>query len=107
MGAPGRLIYDLRTGVGLSQRALAGRAGTSQSAIARYEKGATTPSWETLQRLAAACGRQLRLSAEPVPDADDVELAEKLLGLTPRQRLSALRRFARLRALAGDTKNGA
>jgi hypothetical protein len=48
-----------RIGAGLSQDALARRARTSQSAIARYESGATAPSLRTLQRLIEACGRRL------------------------------------------------
>jgi len=90
----------MRQASGLSQRALARRAKTSQPAIARYEGGAATPSWETLQRLAAACGSKLRLDAEPVPDPEDLELAKLLGSLTPEERLRALRRYARLRGLA-------
>lgn len=94
------LVRELRIGAGLSQRALARLAGTSQPAIARYERGVATPAWETLERLAAACGRQLKLSSEAVPEPHDVELATWLLELTPQQRLRALRRYARLRSLA-------
>lgn len=90
----------MRLSSGLSQRQLASRAATSQPALARYERGTTTPSIPTLRRLAEACGRQLTVDAEPLPDPHDVELAELLLGLTPLERLRALRRYARLRALA-------
>ncbi len=96
------LVRDARLAAGLSQRALARRAGTSQPAIARYERGVATPSWETLQRLLAACGRRLRLSAEVVADAHDIELAAQLLELTPLQRLRALSRYAHLRELASE-----
>lgn len=102
MDAPGALLRKLRLSTGLSQRALAERAGTSQPAIVRYERGRTTPSWETLERLAEACGRRLRLSAEIAPDPDDVALAERFLDLTPEQRLRALGRFAHLRALVKE-----
>lgn len=95
------LLRKLRLAAGLSQRDLARRAGTSQPAIARYERGVATPAWETLQRLAAACGQRLSISAEAVPELHDVELAELLLGLTPSERLRALRRYARLHDLAG------
>lgn len=94
------IVRELRLGAGLSQRALARRANTSQPAIARYEGGVATPSWETMQRLAAACGRRLRVSVEGAPDPADVELAEQLLELMPLERLRALPRYARLRALA-------
>jgi transcriptional regulator with XRE-family HTH domain len=90
----------MRLAAGLSQRALARRAATSQPAIARYEKGTATPSWQTLQRLATACGRWVRISSGAVPDADDLELAETLLLLNPGERLRALRRYARLAAVA-------
>ena len=100
--SPGTLVRELRLAAGLSQRALARRAGTSQPAVARYEQGGATPSWETLQRLAAACGRWVRISTGVVPDPDDVELAEILLRLTPEERLQALRRYARLAEVARE-----
>lgn len=90
----------MRLGAGLSQRDLARRAGTSQPAIARYERGVATPSWETLQRLAAACGRWLTMNTGVLPEQHDVELAETLLELTPEERLRALRRYAHLRQVA-------
>ncbi len=96
----GPLLRQLRLNAGLSQRAMARRAGTSQSAIARYEGGVATPSWETLQRLAESCGRRLRINVETVPEAEDIELAERLLELTPAERLRSLARYARLHALA-------
>jgi transcriptional regulator with XRE-family HTH domain len=91
------LLRRMRISAGLSQRALARRAGTSQPAVARYERGTTTPSWQTLQRLAAACGWRVTAAAEPVPDEHDVELAESLLAHPPVERLRALRRYAGLR----------
>jgi Predicted transcriptional regulator with C-terminal CBS domains len=94
--SPKTLVRQMRLAAGLSQRALARRAGTSQPAVVRYERGAATPSWETLQRLAVACGRRLRISAEAAPEPDDVELAELLLELTPEERLRSLRRYAHL-----------
>ena len=101
MASLAELMRELRIDAGLSQRALAGRAGTSQPAVARYERGLTTPSWETLERLVAACGRRLNVSAELAPDPHDVELAESLLERTPEERLRALKRYSRLHATAG------
>jgi len=97
---PHSILRQIRRSAGLSQRQLAARAGTSQPAVARYERGVATPSWETLQRLAAACGRRLLILAEGVPEPEDVELARSLLALEPLERLRALRRYARLRTLA-------
>ena len=42
------------------------------------------------------------MSTGVVPDRHDVELAEFLLGLTPEERLRALRRYAHLREVAGE-----
>jgi uncharacterized protein len=99
--SPRTVIRQARLAAGLSQRALARRASTSQPAIARYERGVATPSWETLERLITACGRQLSLRAELAPDPHDVDLAERMLELTPRERLDSLTRYARVRGMAG------
>lgn len=56
-----RLIRDARKRAELSQAGLAARAKTSQSAVARYEAGATMPSLPTLERLLAACGGRVVL----------------------------------------------
>ncbi len=98
------LVRGARLSAGLSQRALAKRAGTSQPAVARYERGVATPSWETLQRLMAACGQRLRLSAEIAADPHDVELAARMLELTPLQRLRALGRYIHLRELTPEQR---
>ncbi len=93
-------MRELRLAAGLSQRGLAQKAGTSQPAVARYERGAAVPSWETLERLAGACGHWVRINSGVIVDSHDVELAEGLLRLTPLERLRALGRFARLHGAA-------
>jgi len=100
MESPQTLIHRVRSAAGLSQRALAERAGTSQPAIARYERGVAIPSWETLRRLVGACGHSVELSAELAPDPEDVDLALRMLELTPLERLRTLPRYARLHGLA-------
>lgn len=67
--ALGQLIYDLRTGAGLSQRALAERMGTTQSVISRLEEGGGAKNrLDTLARVATALGRHLIVSfPEKVP----------------------------------------
>jgi transcriptional regulator with XRE-family HTH domain len=57
-----------RTDAGLTQAALAGRAGTSQATISAYESGHKEPSVETLGRLLAATGSRLAV----VPGANAV-----------------------------------
>jgi transcriptional regulator with XRE-family HTH domain len=49
----------------LSQAQLAFRAGTTQQAISRIERGLVAPSVEMLGRLAAACGEELVLDSRP------------------------------------------
>ena len=71
--ALGQLIYDLRAGAGLSQRALAERMGTTQSVISRLEEGGGARSrLDTLARVAVALGRHLVVSfPAEVPDRLD------------------------------------
>jgi predicted nucleotidyltransferase/DNA-binding XRE family transcriptional regulator len=66
------LIRVTRESAGLSQGALAARAGTSQPAVSRYESGASSPSVETLDRLLAVMGARLDLVAEDSPRRLDV-----------------------------------
>lgn len=66
------LIRTSREAAGLSQEALAARAGTSQPAVSRYESGISSPSVETLDRLLAAMGARLELHAVPAPRHLDV-----------------------------------
>jgi uncharacterized protein len=63
------LIRHARLDAGLTQAELAERAGTSQPAIARYERGSVAPSMSTFERLLAACGRRAIVSTAPVSDA--------------------------------------
>ena len=55
-------IRRLREARGLSQRELAERVGTTQSAIARLEAGNISPSLPTLDRIAASLGVELTVS---------------------------------------------
>ena len=56
----GRLLRRARARAALSQRELARRAGTAQSVVARIERGQSSPTWATLQRLLEAAGCELR-----------------------------------------------
>ena len=58
------LVYRLRTDAGLTQAELAGRMGTTLSAIARLENGGTRPTLETLEGLAGAVGQDLVVGVE-------------------------------------------
>jgi transcriptional regulator with XRE-family HTH domain len=83
----------------LTQRELAERAGTSQAAIARIERGRQEPSLETLQKILRAAGLELRIELAPVDD-HDAQLIEQTLAMTPEQRLRAIEEMTRLAAAA-------
>ena len=61
-------LRDARRAAGLTQAALAKRAGTSQATVSAYETGRKEPSVQTFARLLAATGS--RLVAEPVREWD-------------------------------------
>ncbi len=56
-----KTLRQARFDAKLSQVDVAARAGTSQSALARYETDAALPTLPTLERLLAACGRRLEI----------------------------------------------
>ena len=56
------LLRAARERAGLTQTELAGRAGTTQPAVARYEKGRAVPTFRVFDRLLAACGLELELA---------------------------------------------
>jgi uncharacterized protein len=64
LGLP-QTIRQARLDASLSQVELAVRAGTSQSALARYETGVALPTLPTLERLLAACDRCLEIRTHP------------------------------------------
>ena len=67
-----RLVQEARQRAHLTQRDFAERVGTSQSAIAKLEQGATNPTISTLARCAAAAGFELRIALVPLPAPDRV-----------------------------------
>ena len=71
------LIAQARLRAGLSQRELARRAGTSQSAVARLESGAASPTVATLERLVSAAGFDIRAELVPRGVSDPVVQAYK------------------------------
>ncbi len=72
-------LRQARFDANLSQVNLAARAGTSQSALARYETGAALPTLPTLERLLAACGRRLEIQTPPAqPSASTTSVRSQL-----------------------------
>lgn len=72
----------------MTQAELAARAGLTQSAIARLERGDANPTIGTLENVIAATGHRLVLAAEPHrPSFDEGQLLERL-AMTPAERLA-------------------
>ncbi len=99
---PQGLVREARTRAGLSQRELARRAGTAQSVVARIELGHTDPSAGTLAKLLAAAGFELNSRLTPCPTADTHMLddVERILRLTPEERLQEVANLSRFVAEA-------
>ncbi len=58
-------LRELREATGMSQYALARKAGISKQAMSHLEAGRNDPSWETVQRLALALGVDYEALADP------------------------------------------
>jgi ribosome-binding protein aMBF1 (putative translation factor) len=58
-------VAERRKAWGISQRELAELCGTTQSAIARVERGARPPRIDTLARIAAALDCELAIELRP------------------------------------------
>ena len=54
-------MLDARNKKGMTQAEIAHRAGTTQSAIARFESGRTNPTLEFASRLSRALGARLEI----------------------------------------------
>jgi transcriptional regulator with XRE-family HTH domain len=94
------LVKAARSHAGLTQAALAERAGTTQTAIARLERPGANPRMATLRKVLAAAGHRLDVRAEPgLPDEDETLIATQMR-MTPAERAarheSAYRGVARL-----------
>lgn len=66
----GTTIKRTRARAGISQRELAIRSRTSQSAISRIEAGLEEPSFERFSHIMGAMGWRPRLSLEPAAQHD-------------------------------------
>jgi transcriptional regulator with XRE-family HTH domain len=89
----------------MTQVELAQRAGTTQAAIARVERGRVSPTIRTLQRLLAATGHQLALTALRGSSGIDESLIARQLRLSPAERLKAFEAgYADVRGLAGAAR---
>jgi transcriptional regulator with XRE-family HTH domain len=82
------LVREARRRAGLTQVELARRVGTSQPAIARYERARSLPDLATLHRIVEACGLELRLALAG-PDRQREAQEGTALEKTAEERLQA------------------
>ncbi len=82
---PGKLVAEARKRAGFTQADLAERVGTTQSSIARLERGGNDPSWGRVNQLIEACHLTLDV-ALTIPDDAELATIRRNLDLTPEQR---------------------
>lgn len=89
----GMLIREARLLAGLSQGELGERVGRDRAQIARWERDAVQPSFETLRELVRACGYDLTLGLTPYqPDEREDALLRKRLLRSPQERARTMLR---------------
>jgi transcriptional regulator with XRE-family HTH domain len=98
-------LRDVRRRHGLSQRRLALRAGTSQDAISRIERGVESPTLERFAQILLAMGERLELSIEPLETRVPAAELAAAAAMSPEERLreaASWNRVAAELALAGE-----
>jgi predicted transcriptional regulator len=101
---PGELIRKLREDHRLSQRELAYRAGTSQSAIARIEAGDEDVTWARLRSVLSAMGDEPLLGSTRLASRYDVHDLMRERAMSPDARVASavsFNRFGSELAIAG------
>jgi transcriptional regulator with XRE-family HTH domain len=86
--SPGELVKATRERHDLTQRQLAHRAGTSQSAVARIERGKEEVTWQRLRTLLLVMGEEPVLGTEPLPGRYDAWDVLEQRALSPSTRLA-------------------
>ncbi len=95
------LIRSTRLRRGLTQSELAVRAGTTQTAISRLERGDRSPTIATLRRLLLVMGEDLDLRARRLEGAHDPKHLRAERALTPAKRLERAFAWMRFNAAVG------
>jgi transcriptional regulator with XRE-family HTH domain len=85
---PGALIRETRVRLGLSQRQLALRAGTTQAAVSRIERGLVSPTFSTLRELMVAMGEEPILNGRRLEGRWDQAHMTSTLSRTPEERMA-------------------
>ena len=87
-------MREARERRGVSQKQLAMRASTAQSAISRIERDRVSPSIETLRELLYLLGEDLMLEVQKRDSGIDRSLNAERLKLSPSERLEYGMAFA-------------
>jgi transcriptional regulator with XRE-family HTH domain len=85
---PSELIRSTRERLGLSQRRLALRAGTTQASVSRIERGLVSPTFTTLRELMLAMGEEPVLSSQRLPTNWNPAHMASTRARTPEERLA-------------------
>lgn len=106
----GLALFRARSAAGLSQAAVAARAGVDQSMVSVYERARREPTWATFRRLLRASGAVAEVRIEQLP-ADGLtlsELADLLAATTDdgRRRRLVLEFVGRFADTAPDGRRG-
>jgi transcriptional regulator with XRE-family HTH domain len=80
-------IREVRRSLGVSQRGLAARLETSESAVAAWESGKRTPTLRTMAQVLAQVGRVLAIDEQPTTAGSEL-IGYLRLSLTSRLRLA-------------------
>lgn len=76
VSTPGELLRTRRLAHGLTQERLARRAGTTQAAISRIERGNVSPTFETFSELMLSLGEAPELTSRALePELDRARLS--------------------------------
>jgi transcriptional regulator with XRE-family HTH domain len=87
MQTSGQVLRAARQRHGVSQKRLAIRAGTTQSAISRIERDRVSPSVETLRELLYLLGEDLTVGTGQRDWGIDRTLIRERFALTPSERI--------------------
>jgi len=84
---PGSVLRERRLAHGLSQAQLARRAGTTQAAISRIERGEVSPTFTTVRSLLDALGEVPELGVRRAEGSHDARHLADMAARSPEERL--------------------
>ena len=97
------LVKLVRLRAGLTQAELAARCDTTQSAIARIERGASEPSMTRVEAIARQCGFDITIAVTPI-DPTEEETLRRNLRMTPDERVHRIANAGRFILAAREAR---